>query len=136
MNRTRILLADDNALLIERTAAMLASSFEIVGLARDGKDLIAKALEFAPDVIVVDIIMPVMTGIEAVNELRQGGCNARFVFLTVHEESEFVRACLEEGALGYVLKSHIKAELIPAIQAAMAGELFISPSLSVPGDLT
>ncbi|MFI5247832.1 MAG: response regulator transcription factor [Nitrospirales bacterium] len=130
MTRARILLAEDNKLLLERTAKMLASSFDVVGVARDGQDLIAKARKFTPDVIIVDVTMPLMTGIEAVHELRQGGSGARFVFLTVHQESEFLQACLEEGALGYVIKSHIKADLIPAIHAAMAGELFVSPSLS------
>ncbi len=130
MSRTRILLADDNELLLAQTAKMLASSFDVVGLARDGQDLIAQARKFTPDVIIVDITMPLMTGIEAVHELRQGGSPSRFVFLTVHQESEFLQACLEEGALGYVIKSHIKADLIPAIHAAMAGELFVSPSLS------
>jgi DNA-binding NarL/FixJ family response regulator len=131
VNPVRILLAEDNELLLELTAKMLASSFEVVGLARDGSDLIAKARKFTPDVIVVDITMPLMTGIEAVHELRQSGSSARFVFLTVHKESEFLRACLAEGALGYVIKSHIKADLIPAIHAAMAGERFVSPSVSM-----
>lgn len=129
MDRARILLADDNELLLERTAKMLASSFDVVGLARDGQDLIAKARKFTPDVIIVDITMPLMTGIEAVHELRQAGSIARFVFLTVHQDSEILEACLEEGALGYVIKSHIKADLVPAIYAAMAGERFVSPSL-------
>ncbi|MGB9243166.1 MAG: response regulator transcription factor [Candidatus Acidiferrales bacterium] len=134
MNRARILLADDNELLLERTAEMLASSFDVVGLARDGRDLIAKARKFTPDVIIVDIAMPLMTGIEAVHELRQSGSIARFVFLTVHQEYEILQACLEEGALGYVIKSHIKADLVPAIHAVMAGERFVSPSVSVSED--
>ena len=134
VNSARILLADDNELLLERTAEMLAPSFDVVGLARDGRDLIAKARKFTPDVIIVDITMPLMTGIEAVHELRQAGSIARFVFLTCHQESEFLQACLEEGALGYVIKSHIKADLVPAIHAAMAGARFVSPSLSVSED--
>ncbi len=134
MNRARILLADDNELLLELTATMLATTFDVVGLARDGRDLIAKARKFTPDVIILDISMPLMTGIEAVHELRQGGSIARFVFLTVHQEGEFIHACLEEGALGYVIKSHIKADLVRAIHAAMAGTRFVSPSLSMSED--
>ncbi|MGB2625333.1 MAG: response regulator transcription factor [Candidatus Acidiferrum sp.] len=129
MSRARILLADDNQLLMERTAEMLASSFDVVGLASDGRDLIVKARKFTPDVIIVDITMPLMTGIEAVHELRLGGSGARFIFLTVHQESEFLHACLEEGALGYVIKSHIKADLVPAIRAVLAGKQFVSPSV-------
>ncbi len=134
MVRTRILLADDNELLLKRTAEMLAASFDVVGVARDGQDLIAKARKLAPDVIIADITMPLMTGIEAVHELRRGGLTARIVFLTVHQESEFLQACLNEGALGYVIKSHIRADLIPAIHAAMAGERFLSPSLEPSGE--
>ena len=78
--------------------------------------------------------MPLMTGIDAVHELRKGGSAARFVFLTVHKENEFLQACLDEGALGYVIKAYIKSDLIPAIRAAMAGERFVSPSLSSAQD--
>ena len=131
MNPARILLAEDNELLLELTAKMLAPLFEVVGLAGNGIDLIRKARKLTPDVIVVDINMPLMTGIEAVHELQQSGSSAGFVFLTVHQECEFLQTCLEEDALGYVIKSHMKADLIPAIHAAMAGERFVSPSLSM-----
>jgi DNA-binding NarL/FixJ family response regulator len=135
VSRVRILLADDNELLLELTARMLAKSFNVVGIARDGQDLVSKALLLTPDVIVVDITMPILTGIQAVHQLRDSGLAARFVFLTIHTEDEFLRACLDEGALGYVVKSHIKADLIPAIDAAMADKLFVSPSLTMSGDL-
>jgi DNA-binding NarL/FixJ family response regulator len=134
VDRTRILLADDNELLLKRTTEMLATSFDVVGVARDGQDLIAKARKLAPDIIIADITMPLLTGIEAVHELRQDGLSAKIVFLTVHQESEFLQACLGEGALGYVIKSHIMADLIPAIRAAMAGERFLSPSLASSGE--
>ncbi len=133
MNRARILLADDNAQLLEVTAKMLASSFEVVGTAQDGQELISKALLLHPDVIVVDITMPLMTGIEAARQLRKAGSAARLVFLTIHSEDEFLQACLEEGALGYVIKTHIKDDLVPAVNAAMAGKPFVSPALSAFG---
>lgn len=132
MNRVRILLADDHKPLLEATAKALASVFDVVGMANDGQELISKALLLTPDVIVLDITMPVMTGIEAVHRLRKAGLAAQFVFLTIHSEDEFMRACLAEGALGYVTKAHIKEDLIPAIRAALAGKLFISPALSKP----
>jgi len=131
MNRARVLLADDNKVLVGRVAELLASSFDVVGIAHDGPELISNALRLTPDVIVVDITMPILTGIEAVHQLRSAGLAARFVFLTVHREDEFLHACLEEGAVGYVIKSHMKDDLIPAINAAMAGELFVSPALSM-----
>lgn len=135
VNRVRVLLADDNRLFLELTVKMLASSFDIVGIAHDGQDLISKALLLTPDVIVVDITMPIVTGIEAVHQLRKTGLAARFVFLTIHSEDEFLQACLEEGAVGYVVKPHMKADLIPAINAAIGGKVFVSPALSTPEKL-
>ena len=135
MNRTRILLADDNRPLLEATAKLLASFFDIVGMARDGQEMISKALLLTPDVIVADVTMPIMTGIEAAHQLREAGLAARLVFLTIHSENEFIRACLAEEAWGYVIKSHMKDDLIPAIDAVMAGKLFVSPTLSMSEDL-
>ena len=133
--RTRILLADDNRPLMEVTAKILASSFDVVGMAHDGQSLVSKALLLTPDVIVADVTMPIMTGIEAAHQLREAGLAKRFVFLTIHSEHEFIRACLAEGALGYVLKTHMNDDLVPAIHAAMAGKLFVSPALSMSEDL-
>ena len=90
--------------------------------------MIAEAMRLTPDVMVADILMPALSGIEAAHELREIGSTAELVFLTIHAEQEFVDACLEEGAVGYVVKSHIKTDLIPAIQAALAGRSFISSS--------
>ena len=131
MNRPRVLLADDNKILTERVSEHLSSSFDVVGIAHDGRDLISEALRLAPDLIVVDISMPMLTGVEAVHELREAGLATRVVFLTIHSEDEFLQACLEEGAVGYMVKFCIKADLIPAIHSAMAGKLFVSPTLSV-----
>ena len=130
MNNPRVLIADDNEILVKRVAEHLASSFKIVGVAHDGQDLVAKTLDLAPDVVVADIAMPLLTGIEAVHQLRKSGLGTRLVFLTVHSEDEFLNACLEEGALGYVAKSRMTTDLIPALHSVMAGKLFISPSLS------
>jgi DNA-binding NarL/FixJ family response regulator len=130
VNRPRVLLADDNEQLVERVAEHLASSFDVVGIAYDGRDLISKALRLVPDVIVADITMPVLTGVEAIRQLQGTGLASRFVFLTIHSEDEFLQACLEEGAVAYVVKSHMNADLIPAIHSALAGRLFVSPCLS------
>ena len=135
MKRPRVLLADDNKILSERVAELLSSCFEVVGIARDGRDLVSQAIFLTPDVIVSDISMPVLSGIEAAHDLRQLETTARFVFLTIHSEDEFLQACLEEGAAGYVVKSHMQADLIPAIHSAMAGTIFVSPSLSRSDDI-
>ena len=130
MNHASVLLADDNRPLVERVVELLSSWFDVVGTAHDGQDLVAKALRLTPDVIVADITMPILTGIEAMHQLRNAGSESKFVFLTIHNENEFMEACLLEGAVGYVLKTHMKDDLIPAIKAAVAGRQFISSGMS------
>jgi len=125
--RPRVLLADDHPALLEATTALLMPVFEVVGTAVDGASLVSEALRLCPDVIVADITMPILSGIEAAHRLQEVALSARFVFLTIHSEEQFVEACMAEGALGYVVKSHMKVHLIPAIQAALAGESYISP---------
>jgi DNA-binding NarL/FixJ family response regulator len=125
--RPRVLLADDYPALLEATAALLKSQFDVVGIARDGTTLVSEARRLLPDVIVTDITMPVVSGIDAAHQLRESASSAKIVFLTIHSEEEFMKACLAEGALGYVHKSHMRAHLIPAIQAALVGQTYICP---------
>ena len=124
--RPRVLLADDHLLVVQRVAALLQSAFEVVGTARTGRETVSEALRLNPDVIVVDISMPGLSGLEAVHDLRERGSMAKIVFLTIHSNDEFVSACFAEGALGYVSKTHMKTDLIPAINAALLGQRFIS----------
>ena len=130
LNRARVLLADDHSAVLDRVGALLSATFEVVGTVSDGQELISAAKRLNPDVIVTDITMPRLSGIEAAHQLREAGSGAKFVFLTIHVEHEFVDACVAEGALGYVLKSHMKTDLIPAIQDALLGRTFISPLVS------
>jgi DNA-binding NarL/FixJ family response regulator len=130
VNRPRVLLADDHSSVIERVSALLQPGFEVVGAAANGKELLFESARLLPDVIVLDISMPELSGIEAAHELRSAGSTARVVFLTVQTGVEFVRACLAEGALGYVIKSRLATDLIPAIQHALLGHSFISPPAS------
>ena len=130
LNQPRVLLADDHHPIIERVTVLLQSTFEIVGAVGNGTDLISEALRLQPDLIVLDISMPGLTGIEAARQLREAGSTARFVFLTVHERVEFVHACLAEGALGYVVKSRLAVDLVPAMREALSGRRFISPPVS------
>jgi DNA-binding NarL/FixJ family response regulator len=125
--RPRVLLADDHPALLEATTALLKSRFDVVGAVADGATLVSEALRLCPDVIVADITMPVLSGIDAAHQLRESAPSAKIVFLTVHSEEQFMKACMAEGALGYVLKSHMKAHLIPAIQAALVGLSYICP---------
>jgi len=123
----RILLADDHAHFFQLEESFLDSNFEVVGKMGDGRALFDAALSLKPDVILTDISMPILNGIEAANRLRESGCTSRVVFVTVHEDADFIRACLAVRAVGFVSKQRIATDLLPAIQEALAGHLFISP---------
>lgn len=127
-NRRRVLLADDHPLILERVTTLLQSKFDVVGVAHNGLQMVLEAIRLNPDIIVADISMPELDGIEAAHRLREMGSGASIVFLTIHESPEFVEACLAEGALGFVAKSHMKTDLVPAINAALAGRCFVSSS--------
>jgi DNA-binding NarL/FixJ family response regulator len=127
MVRPRVFLADDHADLLDAEDALLRPCFELVGTARNGMSLVSEVLRLNPDVVVADITMKGMDGIEAVHRLTESGCTAKFVFLTIHPEEEFVKACLDAGARGYVWKSRMKTHLIPAIHAVLDGSLYVSP---------
>jgi DNA-binding NarL/FixJ family response regulator len=104
----------------------LSTEFEVVGKVGDGQALFDEALRLEPDVIVTDISMPILNGIEAAERLRDSGCKSRIVFLTIHSDAEFVRRCLSAGAFGYVAKPRMASELIPAIREALDGRIFVS----------
>ena len=129
MDRPRVLVADDHSVLLERVLSLLRPRFEVVGTANNGRDLVAEAQRLQPDVIVLDITMPVLNGIDAAYELREVGSTAKLVFLTVHKQPAFVHACFTEGALGYVTKSRLAKDLVPAINDALSGHRFISPTV-------
>ncbi|HZP23525.1 MAG TPA: response regulator transcription factor [Terriglobales bacterium] len=126
--RARVLLADDHIAVIQRVSLLLQSVYDVVGAVSTGREMVSEGLRLRPDVIVADISMPDITGIEAAHQLRARGSLAKFVFLTIHSEDEFIDACMAEGALGYVVKTHMKSDLIPAINAALAGRSFVSPT--------
>ena len=130
MTRPRILLADDHVPFLERVTALLQSDFDIVGCVNNGTDLVAGSARLQPDVVITDITMPGLTGIEAAHEIRTTGSKAKFIFLSVHEQPAFVRACMAEGAFGYVVKRRLALDLLLAIDETLAGRQFISPSIS------
>jgi DNA-binding NarL/FixJ family response regulator len=128
LKRPRVLVADDHPMVLDRVLSLLKSNFEVVGTVGNGRDLLSEAERLQPDVIVLDITMPVLNGIEAAHKLHEAGSAARLVFLTVHPQSEFVAACFAEGGLGYVTKSRLGMDLIAAISEALSGHYFISSS--------
>jgi len=111
--------------MLEAEIALLSPHFDVVGTAMDGAVLISEVHRLQPEIVVIDISMPILNGIDAVDKLRESGSTAKFVFLTVHSEEEFVGACMGAGAMGYVKKSGMNDHLVPAIRAALAGESYI-----------
>ena len=130
MLRPRVFLADDHDEFLKAEIALLQPHFELVGVASDGASLVSEVQRLNPDVVVVDITMPIMNGIEAVHKLVQSGSTAKFVFLTIHSSEEYIKACLEEGAQGFVSKSRMKGHLIPAIYAVLDNLPYVSSSTS------
>ena len=130
MDRPRVLLADDHHPVLNRVVSLLKERFEIVGSVSDGRALVREAERLQPDVIVLDVTMPVLTGIEAARELHEAGSKARLVFLTVHQSNAFVRECFAKGGLGYVTKSRMMTDLVPAINAALSNRQFVSPAVT------
>ena len=126
MTRTRVVVADDHSPVLTTVAAMLRDSFDVVGLVSDGRAALEATLELEPDLVVLDISMPVMSGIEVALELKKLGCKAKIVFLTVHEDADILLACQAAGGLGYVIKGFMATDLVLAINEALTGHAFTS----------
>jgi DNA-binding NarL/FixJ family response regulator len=129
MKKKRVLLADDHPHFAELVEALLGPAFEVVGKVSDGRALFDAAISLKPDLILTDISMPVLNGIEAVDELHRSGCNSKIIVVTVHSDPDFVRSCLAVGAAGYVIKPRVAIDLQLAISEVLAGHLFISPDV-------
>lgn len=129
MGSIRVLLADDHEGFLRRLRGELGPEFEIVGTAENGEDAVDAVRRLDPDVLVIDMAMPVMDGLQATECLRDASCRTKIVFLTVHEQSDYVSAAFAAGASGYVTKRHLGTDLAPAIREVLKGHTFLSPSL-------
>jgi DNA-binding NarL/FixJ family response regulator len=130
MNRPRVLLADDHRMVTEGLKSLLSDDFELVGIVEDGHALLAAAKKFRPDVIVADITMPKLNGIDALHLLKKHNPEVKVVFLTMHQDRAYARRALEAGAAGFVVKHAASDELVMAIHAALKGKTFITPALA------
>ncbi len=130
MRRPRVLLADDHKIVAEGLRRLLEPEFELVGIVEDGRALVAAAQKLNPDVIVADISMPLLNGIEAVRQLKKGTSQAKVVFLTMHLDVTYTTRALEAGASGYVLKHSAPSELITAIREALKGRIYLTPMIA------
>jgi DNA-binding NarL/FixJ family response regulator len=130
MTKPRVLLADDHRMVAEGLKGLLVDEFDLAGIVEDGRALVKAARELRPDVIVADISMPQLNGIDALAPLKRDNPDVRVVFLTMHRDAAYARRALEAGASGFVLKHSAPAELVLAVRAALQGRTFITPDLA------
>ena len=130
MTRPTVLIAEDHRVVAEGLRSILAAVYDVVGVVHDGPALIDAARTVGPDVIVADITMPRVNGIEALGALRKDGIGIPVIFLTMHREVAYARRALKAGAAGYVLKLSAPDELTQAVRAALAGDTFVSPAIA------
>jgi DNA-binding NarL/FixJ family response regulator len=126
LQRTRVLLVDDHPAALRSFAHILEQEFEVAGTAAGGLEGVRATLDLKPDVVVLDISMPDIDGLEAARRIRKAGSPARVLFLTIHSDSDYVEAARQAGALGYVLKARAAQDLAAAIRSSLHGEVFIS----------
>ena len=129
MARIRVLLADDNQGVLADLRGELDKDFEIVGTAENGEDAIRSALGLDPDILVLDISMPVLNGLEVASRLRETHSRTKVLFLTIYEQAEYISAAFSAGAAGYVTKRRLASDLVRAIREVVQGRTFLSPSL-------
>ena len=130
MKRPRVLLADDHRVVAEGLRGLLGPHYDVVGIASDGRELLSAAKSLDPDVIVLDISMPSLNGIEVTRQLRSAKSRAKVIILTMHREAAYAALSLEAGASGFVLKHSAASELVTAIQEALKGGTYITPQVA------
>lgn len=129
MSRIRVLLADDHEEVLARVRAILGEDFDIVGSVNNGRDAVEETERLNPDVLVIDISMPVLNGLQAASQLRDVNRGTKIVILTVHEDPDFVAAALAAGASAYVTKEDVTTDLLPAIYEVLQGGTYVSQSI-------
>jgi len=130
MSKTSVLLADDHTIVAEGLRSLLEGEFEFVGTVGDGRALLDAARKLKPDVIVADISMPLLNGLDAARQLKRDGSTAKIVFLTMHVEAQLAAEAFRAGASGYLLKSSAGEELITAIHEVVKGRAYVTPLIT------
>jgi DNA-binding NarL/FixJ family response regulator len=128
-----VLLVDDHPALLQQAVRLLRNDFDVAGTLPDGSGLAEAVAQHSPEAIVLDITLPGPSGLRLAQSLKEAGCKARIVFLTIHCDSDYLRAAVAAGAAGYVLKARMASDLVTALQAALRGERFISPCPELEG---
>jgi DNA-binding NarL/FixJ family response regulator len=124
--RRRIVLADDHPDILRRVSGMLTPQFDVVAMVGDGRSAVEAVHRLNPDILLLDVAMPEMDGMHAALEVRDIGSSTKIIFLSMHQEEDYVAAALQAGAHGYVFKSRMRADLLVAIERVFAGSVFIS----------
>ena len=132
MKKPRVILADDHKIVLEGLRGLLRDEFELIGEASNGQELVDLVLRLSPDVVVADVSMPLLNGIEATRKLREAGSTAKVVMLTMHPDVVYATRALEAGASGYVLKHAASDELVEAVRTALRGGAYLSPQVRNP----
>ena len=127
--RARILVADDHRAMLETLVSLLSRDFEVVAAVADGLAAVTEAEHLEPDLLVLDIAMPGLSGIAAAARLLRRGSTAKVVFVTNMRDREFMQESLALGPVGFVVKDRLVADLLPAIREVLAGKSFVSPSI-------
>lgn len=130
MSKITVLLADDHRIVLEGLKGLLEDKFDIVGAVENGRELLEQTQKLRPDVIVVDIGMPLLNGIDAVTQIKKAGLGTKVVFLTMHQDAMYAKEAFEAGAFGFVLKHSAPSELKTAIEEALKGNTYISPAIA------
>lgn len=133
MNRPRIFLADDHALMLDGFCNLLKPKYTVVGTAEDGKELVEAAIRLKPDLIILDITMPLLNGIDAARAIRKRLPQVKLLFVTMHTGPTYLQAALEAGANGYAVKSSSRKEILAAVEKVLGGSRYITPGVGGVG---
>ena len=129
LGKVRVLLADDNEAILARVRTVLGDDFDVIGAVNNGRDAIAEVRRLDPDVLLMDLRMPILDGLRAAAQMRSG-LRTKIVFLSAHEDQDFVDAAFAVGACGYIAKSDVTSDLVPAILEVLQGHTFVSKSIA------
>ncbi len=127
MSKARLIIADDHVLILDALRNLLDTEFDVVAVVENGRALVDKAIELRPDVVLIDISMPVVNGVDAARMIRQAVPDAKLLFVSMHGDPVFVREAFRAGAAGYVLKRSAASELVIAIREVLKGNSYVTP---------
>ena len=134
MKRWKVLIADDHSMVIDGLRSLLEPEFEVVGAVNDGRAVLPEVRKLHPDVVVIDISMPLLNGLDCTRQLHDTGCTAKILILTMHPDATLAREALAAGASGYLLKSSPGSELKEALRDVLQGRTYLSPGVTRDSD--